>query len=74
MSEHTVNQICFDFFSSLPIFVEPKEVDVSSDAGILPIRQFDDQIGFSARFMDVALSAPTVYSAGVRSGPQACRS
>src|SRR4030042_637088 len=52
MSEHTVNQICFDFFSRLPIVVEPKEVDVSSDAGILPIRQFDDQIGFTARFVD----------------------
>jgi len=52
MSEHTVNQICFDFFSHLPIVVESKEVDVSSDAGILPIRQFDDQIGFTARFVD----------------------
>ena len=36
-----------DFFSRLSIVVEPHAVQVSSDAGILPIRQFDDQIGSS---------------------------
>ena len=46
-----VAQVCFDFFSRLPIVVEPKDVQVSSDTGILPIRQFDDQIGSTDRFI-----------------------
>jgi hypothetical protein len=51
MVAQTVAQFAFDFFSRLPIVVEPKEVHLSSDAGILPIRQFDDQIGFTDRFI-----------------------
>ena len=38
MSEQSVDQICFDFLGRLPIVVQAKEVDVSSDAGILPLR------------------------------------
>ena len=36
MFGQTVAQICFGLYSRLPIVVEPKEVSVSSDAGILP--------------------------------------
>jgi len=46
-----VAQLCFDFLSRLPIVVEPKNVQVTSDTGILPIRQFDDQIGLTDRFI-----------------------
>ncbi len=52
MFKQTVLQLCFDFFTRLAIVVEPKEVDVSSDAGLLPIRQFDSQIGFTDRFIE----------------------
>ena len=52
MSEQCVDQIRFDFFPRLPIVVEAKDVQVSSDAGILPLRQFDSQIGFTKRFID----------------------
>lgn len=52
MSAQTVEQICFGFFSRLPIVVEPTDAQISSDVGILPIRQFDDQIGFTQRFID----------------------
>ena len=51
MVRQTVTQIRFDFFSRLPIVVEPRQVRVGSDAGILPIRQFDDQIGLTDRFI-----------------------
>ena len=51
MVQQTVEQIRFDFFSRLPIDVEVRDVQVSSDAGILPIRQFDDQIGYTDRFI-----------------------
>jgi len=43
--------VCFDFFSRFPVVVERKDVQVSSDTGILPIRQFDDQIGSTDRFI-----------------------
>jgi hypothetical protein len=49
MSEQRVEQTTFDFFSRLPVVVEPTEAQLSSDVGILPIRQFDDQIGYTER-------------------------
>jgi hypothetical protein len=51
MSERSVEQLGFDFFSRLPLVVEARAIQVSGDAGILPIRQFDDQIGFTDRFI-----------------------
>jgi len=49
--EQTAERIRFDFLPGLPIVVEPKATLMSSDAGILPIRQFDDQIAFTERFV-----------------------
>ena len=46
-----VATICFDFFSRLPIVIETRHVQLSSDTGMLPIRQFDDQIGLTDRFI-----------------------
>jgi hypothetical protein len=51
MSQQPVEQIRFDFLPRLPIVVETKDIQVSSDAGILPVRQFDDQIGYTDRFI-----------------------
>ena len=52
MSEQSVDQICFDFLGRLPIVVESRKAEISSDAGILPLRQFDHQLGFTAGFID----------------------
>ena len=49
MSEQTAEQMAFGFFSRLPVIVEPVDAQLSSDVGILPIRQFDDQIGYTQR-------------------------
>jgi len=49
--EQTAERIRFDFLPGLPIVVEPKATLMSSDAGILPIRQFDDQIAFTEGFV-----------------------
>jgi len=49
--EQTAERIRFDFLPGLPIVVEPMATLMSSDAGILPIRQFDDQIAFTERFV-----------------------
>jgi len=42
-------QESFDF-SGKPVVVEPSEAELSSDAGLLPIRQFDKTIGLTEQF------------------------
>ena len=41
MSVHDVWQLTFDFLSQKPLVVEPVEENISSDAGLLIFRQFD---------------------------------
>jgi hypothetical protein len=43
-------QKVFDFFARKPVVVEPVEAQMSSDAGLLPIRQFDERIGMTGQF------------------------
>src|SRR3954452_578931 len=40
----------FDFFQPLPIQVEVADAPLTSDAGLLPLRQFDQCIGLTASF------------------------
>ena len=47
-------QLSFDFFGSRPIVVEPSASQVSSDAGLLPVRQLDEQIGLTQQFAAAA--------------------
>ena len=47
----------FNFAGSKPVVVEPSEGTLSSDAGLLPIRQFDEQIGLTAQ-LAAALNDP----------------
>ena len=42
-SVETIWQTCFDFLPGKPIVVKPVAMALSSDAGLLPIRQFDEQ-------------------------------
>lgn len=51
MVRQTVAPVCFDFFFKLPVVIEEREAQVTSDAGILPIRQFDHQLGYTDRFI-----------------------
>ena len=53
MSIQTAWQTTFDFWTDLPIVVEPSNTQLSSDGGLLPIRQFDEQIGLTHQFADV---------------------
>src|SRR5688572_786287 len=40
----------FDFYEPLPIRVEVSDAPFTSDAGLLPLRQFDERIGLTAQF------------------------
>lgn len=52
MSIQTVSQLVFGFHGSKPIVVEASRAQLSSDAGLLPIRQFDEQIKLTESFAD----------------------
>ena len=39
-----------DFFGSLPVVVEASEAPLTSDAGLLPLREFDARIGLTTGF------------------------
>jgi hypothetical protein len=43
----------FDFGSNSSIRVEPSHAQLTSDAGLLPLRQFDEQIGVTEQFARV---------------------
>ena len=57
MSIQTAWQATFDFWGELPIVVEPSQARLTSDAGLLPLRQFDEQIRLTQRFAE-ALNDP----------------
>src|SRR5271166_3054600 len=50
MSVQPAWQQGLDFFPDRPIVIEPSRAALSSDAGLLPIRQFDDRIGLTQAF------------------------
>lgn len=50
MSIQTAWQATLDFWGELPIRIEPSSAQLSSDAGLLPLRQFDEQIGLTQQF------------------------
>ena len=45
----SVWQKSFGFFGK-PVVVKPSESELSIDAGLLPIRQFDETIGLTEQF------------------------
>ncbi len=57
MSLHPAPLFDLDFFDPLPIQIEVSDAPLTSDAGLLPLRQFDDRIGLTARFA-AALNDP----------------
>ena len=52
MSIQTAWQATFDFWGQ-PIIVEPSKAQLSSDGGLLPLRQFDEQIGLTRQVAEV---------------------
>jgi hypothetical protein len=52
VSIQTAWQATFDFWDKLPIVVEPSQSQLSSDGGLLPLRQFDEHISFTRQFAE----------------------
>ena len=50
MSIQSVPLLSFDFFPSRPVQIEISPAPLTSDAGLLPIRQFDDSIRLTEQF------------------------
>jgi len=50
VSIQTAWQTTFDFWGKLPVIVEPSNAQLTSDAGLLPLRQFDERIGLTRQF------------------------
>src|SRR5215467_5186120 len=50
VSIQTAWQASFDFWPKMPIVVQPSSAQLSSDGGLLPLRQFDEQIGLTRQF------------------------
>jgi hypothetical protein len=46
-------QFAFDFFEPLPIQIEVSDAPLTSDAGLLPLRQFDQRIGLTKQLAAV---------------------
>src|SRR5471030_455856 len=42
-----------DFYQPLPIQIEVSDAPLTSDAGLLPLRQFDERIGLTKQFAAV---------------------
>jgi len=52
MSRQGVWQKSFGFLGSKPIVVEPSSAGLTSDAGLLPLRQFDEAFGLTRQLAD----------------------
>ena len=50
MSIQPVSLFDLDFFEPLPIQIEVSDAPLTSDAGLLPLRQFDERIGLTTQF------------------------
>lgn len=50
MSLQSVTELSFDFPSIRPIEIEISATPLTSDAGLLPIAQFDEQVGWTRQF------------------------
>ena len=50
MHSHTASLFDLDFYEPLPIQIEISDAPLTSDAGLLPMRQFDQRIGLTQHF------------------------
>lgn len=59
MSIQSAGQETFSFFEEMPVVVEQGSASLTSDAGLLVFREFDDKIGWTERFAAALADART---------------
>ena len=52
MQTQGARQGSLGFFGRKPILIEVSDKQLSTDAGLLPIREFDESLGFTQQFAD----------------------
>jgi hypothetical protein len=52
MDQQSAFQVTFNFLDAKPILAEPTVGQLTTDAGLLPFRQLDEQIGLTRRFAE----------------------
>jgi hypothetical protein len=52
MNSQSATQVSFGFPGRKPVVVEVADCQLTSDAGLLPIREFDELFGFTRQFAD----------------------
>jgi len=52
VDQQSVFQVTLSFFDAKPIVVQPTAGQLTSDAGLLPFRQLDEQMGLTRQFAD----------------------
>src|SRR5262245_41215413 len=52
MSIHRAQPLLFDFLDDRPVVVEVNDAPLTSDAGLLPLRQLDQRLGFTRQLAD----------------------
>src|SRR3954464_3990017 len=52
MSLQSVPLLSYDFLPSRPVEIEVSPAPLTSDAGLLPVRQFDERIRLTGQFAD----------------------
>lgn len=55
MDSQAAVPVIFNFRKSKPVVVEPSATQVSSDGGLLPFRQLDEQIGLTRQFAEALI-------------------
>jgi hypothetical protein len=50
MSLHTARQLVLGFHADRPVILEASAAQLSSDAGLLVVREFDERVGVTAQF------------------------
>ena len=58
----------FDFFEPLPIQIEVSDAPLTSDAGLLPLRQFDQRIGLTRQSAAGCWTGERAEQLGIRLG------
>src|SRR5271167_1672992 len=53
MSLQTAPRLLFDFLPDRPVVIETSNACLTSDAGLLPVRQLDEYLGFTAQLAAV---------------------